>query len=108
MVLPADSKTSGTVTQHHAMNSSHAHCHSATIKTVIIIKHRSTNSELRSVLGRVYLRSGQIGKAEAHLAVMAVDASVLDPTKVLNAAFVASVHGLGHGRRDLAWARRGG
>ena len=54
-------------------------------------------------------KSGQIGKAEAHFAVVAVDVSMPEPTKALNAAFVASVRGdwvtAGQG---LAQACRGG
>jgi len=53
----------------------------------------STNGELRSALGRVYLQSGQIHKAETHFAVVAMDASVPGLTKVPNAAFVASARG---------------
>jgi len=53
----------------------------------------STNGELRSALGRVYLQSGQIDKADAHFAVVAADANVPEPTKALNAAFVASARG---------------
>jgi len=41
----------------------------------------------------VYLQSGQIDKAEAHFAVVAADPSVPEPTKALNAAFVASAPG---------------
>jgi len=36
----------------------------------------STNGELRSAPGRVYLQSGQIDKAEAHFAIVAADANV--------------------------------
>ena len=53
----------------------------------------TANGELRSALGRVYLQSGQIDKAEAHFALVAADASVPEPTKALNAAFVASARG---------------
>jgi hypothetical protein len=41
----------------------------------------------------VYLQSGQIDEAEAHFAVVAADVSVPEPTKALNAAFVASARG---------------
>ena len=41
----------------------------------------------------MYLQSGQIHEAEAHFAVLAADASVPEPTKALNAAFVASARG---------------
>ena len=44
-------------------------------------------------LGRVYLQSGQTDKAEAHFAVVTADASVPEPTKALNAAFVVSARG---------------
>jgi len=54
-------------------------------------------------------KSGQIGKAEAHFAIVAVDTSLPELTKALNAAFVASTHGdwvtAGQG---LAQACRGG
>ena len=53
----------------------------------------TTNGELRATLGRVYLQSGQIGEAEVHFAIVAADASVPEPTKGLNAAFVASARG---------------
>ena len=39
------------------------------------------------------LQSGQIGEAEAPFAVVAADASMPEPTKALNAAFVASARG---------------
>jgi len=69
----------------------------------------NTNGELRLALGRCASKSGQIGKAEAHFAIVAVDASVPEPTKALNAALVASARGdwvtAGQG---LAQACRGG
>jgi len=67
------------------------------------------NGKLRLALGRCASKSGQIGKAEAHFAIVAVDASMPKPTKALNAAFVVSVRGdwviAGQG---LAQACRGG
>ena len=41
----------------------------------------------------MYLQSGQLDKAETHFAVVAADASVPEPIKALNAAFVASARG---------------
>jgi Tfp pilus assembly protein PilF len=49
--------------------------------------------ELRSALGRVYLQSGQLDKAEAHFAQVAADPNVPEASKALNAAFVASARG---------------
>jgi len=67
------------------------------------------NGELRLVLGRCASKSGQIGKAEAHFAIVAMDTSVPELTKALNATFVASACGdwvtAGQG---LAQACRGG
>ncbi|KAH9995547.1 hypothetical protein BJV77DRAFT_942843 [Russula vinacea] len=53
----------------------------------------STNSELRSALGRVYLQAGQLDQAEAHFAAIAADANAPETTKALNAAFLASARG---------------
>ena len=41
----------------------------------------------------MYLQSGQIDEADAHFAVVAAFASMPEPTKALNAAFVASARG---------------
>ena len=69
----------------------------------------NTNGELRSVLGRVYLQIRADRQGRSPLCHRAADASVPEPTKALNAAFVASVRGdwvtAGQG---LAQARRGG
>jgi len=56
-------------------------------------QQQKTNSELRSALGRVYLQAGQLDQAEAHLAAVAADPSAPEPTKALNAAFLASARG---------------
>ena len=67
------------------------------------------NGELCLVLGRCASKSGQISKAEAHFAIVAVDASMPKLTKALNATFVVSACGdwvtAGQG---LAQACRGG
>ena len=69
----------------------------------------NTNGKLCLVLGRCASKSGQISKAEAHFAIVAVDASMPKLTKVLNATFVVSAYGdwvtAGQG---LAQACRGG
>lgn len=49
--------------------------------------------ELRSALGRVYLQSGQLDRAEAHFARVAADPDVPEASKALNDAFVASARG---------------
>jgi len=53
----------------------------------------TASGELRSALGRVYLQSGQLDKAEAHFAQVAADANVPEASKALNEAFVASARG---------------
>jgi Flp pilus assembly protein TadD len=58
----------------------------------------STNSELRSALGRVYLQAGQLDRAEAHFTAIATadagaGADAPESTKALNAAFLASARG---------------
>jgi len=64
---------------------------------------KSTNSELRSALGRVYLQAGQLNQAEAHFTAVAAAAAAADPEtdteteaaagKTLNTAFLASARG---------------
>ena len=62
-------------------------------------KSTTTNIELRSALGRVYLQAGQLDRAEAHFAAVAAAAADTDTggthetTKTLNAAFLASARG---------------
>jgi hypothetical protein len=60
--------------------------------SLLLLSTTATNSKLHLVLGRVYLQSGQISEAEAHFAIMVADTSIPKPTKVLNAASMASVH----------------
>ena len=65
---------------------------------------KSTNNDLRSALGRVYLQAGQLDKAEAHFAAIAntntntdeedeAGTDTPETTKTLNAAFLASARG---------------
>ncbi|KAI0289448.1 hypothetical protein BC826DRAFT_1031882, partial [Russula brevipes] len=61
----------------------------------------SNSGDLRSALGRVYLQAGQLDKAEAHFAAVAADRGVPEPTKALNAAFVASARGDWDGAGEL-------
>ena len=67
-------------------------------------KSTTTNIELRSALGRVYLQAGQLDRAEAHFAAVAAAAAAAaaadtdtggthETTKTLNAAFLASARG---------------
>jgi uncharacterized protein HemY len=49
----------------------------------------------------VYLQAGQLDKAEAHFAAVAADHGVPEPTKALNAAFVASARGDWHRAGEL-------
>jgi len=77
---------------HRRHRATRARCHPTT-RAVTNHNHDQCSSTKCQAAFRARQSVSPIDKAESHFAIVAASANVLEPTKALNAAFVASAHG---------------